>query len=161
MLSDMITQPNILSQPVAIFLNAVFQISSMANAFVKSPDDGRSDRYYKFESIRIEWNIHFKNNFAQQVPIVLDFFQNFHRNHRGFQFVVAELFDGTTHVLVDSEKYLNIKEELEARTGKVLPNVTSYCAEKVKDKAKTFQGSQSHRNFSLSLKTSNDKIKAR
>lgn len=134
----------------------------MANASAKElPNDGRNDRYYKFESIRIEWKIHFENNFAQQVPIVSAFFQNFHRNHRGFQFTVAELFDGTTHVLVDSEKYLKIKEELEKITRRSLPKVTSYCVVKVKEKAKSFQGFQSHRNFSLSLKNSNDKIKAR
>ena len=133
----------------------------MANASLKLPDDGRSDRYYKYESIRIEWSIHFKDNFAQQEPIVSAFFQNFHRNHRGFQFVVAELFDGTAHVLVDSEKYLKIKKELEKITGKDLPNVTNYCVVKVKEKSKSFQGFQSHRNFSLSLKNSNDKIKAR
>ena len=125
------------------------------------PDDERYLRYYKYESIRIEWGKHFKNNFAGEEHVVQAFFKNFHRNHRGFQFVIAELFDGTTHVLVDSEKYLKIKEELEEQTGKVLPNVTNYCAEKVKEKAKTFQGFQSHRDFSLSLKNSNDKIKAR
>ena len=145
---------------MAIFLKAVV-FSSMANAFVNLPDDGKSDRYYKFESIRIEWNIHFKNNFVQQVPIVSAFFHNFHRKHPGFQFVVAELFDGTTHVLVDSEKYLKIKEELEKITRRSLPNVTSYCVVKVNEKAKSFEGFQSHRNFSLSLKNSNDKIKAR
>jgi len=162
------TAKNILSQRLvvnalvlALFFKAVFAFSSMANASVKLPDDGRNDRYYKYESIRIEWSIHFKNNFAQQVPIVQAFFQNFHQNHRGFQFVVAELFDGTTHVLVDSEKYLKIKEELEKITGKTLPDVTSYCAVKVKEKAKSFQGFQSHKNFSLSLKNWNDKIKAR
>ena len=133
----------------------------MANASAKMPNDGRSDRYYKFESIRIEWKVHFENNFAQEVSAVSAFFQNFHRNHRGFQFVVAELFDGTTHVLVDSEKYLQNKEELEKLTGRSLPRVTSYCVVKVKEKAKSFQGFQSHRNFSLSLKNSNDKIKAR
>ena len=146
---------------MAIFLKAVFVSSSMANASVKIPDHGRSDRFYKFESIRIEWRIHFENNFSQQVPIVSAFFQDFHRNHRGFQFVVAELFDGTTHVLVDSEKYFSIKEELEKITGRSLPKVTDYCVVKVKEKAKSFQSFQSHRNFSLSLKKSNDKIKAR
>ena len=133
----------------------------MANASVKLPDDGRYVRYHKYESIRIEWSNHFKNNFAKQEHIVQAFFKNFHLNHRGFQFVVAELFDGTTHILVDSSKYREIKEELEKKTGRSLPEVSNVSDVKVKDRARSFRNFQSHRDFSLSLKMANDKIKAR
>ena len=138
-----------------------FNFSTMASASVKSPGDGRYDRYHKYESIRIEWSNYFKNNFAKEEPFVFAFFKNFHRNHRGFQFVVAELFDGTTHVLVDSEKYLAIKEELEQKTGRSLPDVSNTSDVKVKQKGRSFPDSKSYRDFSLPLKNANDRIKAR
>ena len=133
----------------------------MANASVKLPDDERDVRYHKYESIRIEWSNHFKDKFAKQAHIAQAFFKNFHRNHRGFQFVVAELFDGTTHILVEAGKYLKIKEELEKITGRSLPDVSNVSDVKVKERAKSFRDFQSHKDFSLSLKTANDKIKAR
>lgn len=133
----------------------------MANASVKIPDNGRYVRYHKYESIRIEWSNHFKNKYAKQEHIVQAFFKNFHLTHRGFQFVVAELFDGTTHVLVESGKYLKIKDELEKITGRSLPDVSNVSDVKVKERARSFCNFQSHRDFSLSLKMANDKIKAR
>ena len=133
----------------------------MANASVKIPDDGRYVRYHKYESIRIEWMNHFKNKYAKQEHIVQAFFKNFHLTHRGFQFVVAELFDGTTHVLVESGKYLKIKDELEKMTERSLPDVSNVSDVKVKERARSFCNFQSHRDFSLSLKMANDKIKAR
>ena len=133
----------------------------MANAFAKFSEEDRYVRYHKYESIRIEWSNHFKNKDAKQEQIVQAFFKNFHRNHRGFQFVVAELFDGTTHLLVESGKYLKIKDELEKITGRSLPDVSNVSDVKVKDRARSFHNFQSHRDFSLSLKMANDKIKAR
>lgn len=133
----------------------------MANASVKLPDDGRYVRYHKYESIRIEWSNYFKNQYPRQEHIAQAFFKNFHRNHRGFQFTVAELFDETTHILVEAGKYLKIKEELEKITGRSLPDVSNVSDVKVKERAKSFHDFQSHRDFSLSLKRANDKIKAR
>ena len=130
----------------------------MANAPVKLPDDERYVRYHKYESMRIEWSNHFKNDYPKQEHIVQAFFKNFHRNHRGFQFVVAELFDGTTHILVEAGKYLKIKEELEKITGRSLPDVSSGSYVKVQERAKSFHDLQSYRDFSLSLKMENDKI---
>lgn len=138
-----------------------YMYSTMASVLAKSPGDGRYDRYHKYESIRIEWSNHFKKSFPKQEPIVFAFFKNFHRNHRGFQFVVAELFDGTTHVLVHSEKYAEIKEELEQKTGQSLPDVSNVSDVKVKQKGRSFPDLKSYSDFSLSLKAANDRIKAR
>ena len=125
----------------------------MASSVVKSAGAGRYDRYHKYESMRIEWTKHTSTASA--------FFQNFHRSHPGFQFAIAELFDGTTHILVSAEKYDVIKDELEKKTGRTLPDVSNVSDVKIKEERKSFPNSQSHRDFSMSLKAGNDRIKAR
>lgn len=119
------------------------------------------DHFHKYESIRIEWTKHFERNYFQQAHTVKGFFKTFHRTHKRFQFVVAELFDGTTHPLVRAEDYRAIKEELERRTTKTLPEVSFVQDVKIKDERKSFADFESYRDFSMSLKNENDKIRRR
>lgn len=117
--------------------------------------------FHKYESIRIEWTKHFENNCFDEAHIVKGFFKTFHRTHKGFQFVVAELFDGTTHLVVRADDYQGIKEELERRTKKNLPKVSHVSGVKIKEERKSFPDFESHREFSMSLKSENDKIRQR
>lgn len=117
--------------------------------------------FHKYESIRIEWTKHFENNYINQAHIVKGFFKTFHRTHKGFQFVVAELFDGTTHPVVRAEDYKAIKEELQRRTGKNLPEVSYVSDVKIKEERKSFTDFDTFRDFSMSLKNENDKIRRR
>lgn len=137
--------------------------STMASCLVKSAGDKGHDRYHKYESIRIEWIKYFKNNFPGQEKIVSDFFYHFHRNHPRLQFMIAERFDGTTHVVVSVKEYVGIKDELERKTGQSLPDV-SYIYDrdaKIKEERKSFPNYKSYKDFSTPLKVKNDKIKAR
>ena len=118
------------------------------------------DRFHKYESIRIEWTRYFEKNYFEQVHIVKGFFKTFHRTHKGFQFVIAELFDGTTHPLVRAEDYQPVKEELERRTSKTLPEVSNVSDVRIKDERK-FTDFESYREFSMSLKVQNDAIRQR
>ena len=133
----------------------------MASSHVKSPGDRGYGRYHKYESMRIEWTIFFEQNFPGQKRIVADFFKNFLRNHRGFLFVIGEVFDGTTHALVSAEKYADIKVELEKKTGRSLPEVSNTSAVKIKDDGRSFPDFQTFLAFSKSLKAENDKTKFR
>ena len=90
-----------------------------------------------------------------------DFFKNFFRNHRGFQFVIAEIFDGTTHPLVSAEKFADLKNELERETGQSLPEVSNTSDVKVKEERRSFSDLHTYINFSKSLKAANDQIKVR
>lgn len=128
----------------------------------KSENQNR-DHFHKYESIRIEWTKYFEKNYFDQAHTVKGFFKTFHRTHKGFQFVVAELFDGTTHCLVRAEDYEAIKQELERRTGKTLPEVSNVKMKDVtiKEERKSFADFESYREFSMSLKYENDKIRQR
>lgn len=133
----------------------------MANRNVKLPGDRGYGRYHKYESIRIEWTKFFEGNFSEQRPIVAGFFKNFHRNHRGFKFVIAEDFDGTTHPLVSAEKYVEIKKELEEKTGQTLPKVSNTSDVKIKEEGRSFPDLQTYVKYIKALKPENDQIKVR
>ena len=134
------------------------------NSAVAAPAESEKinrDRFHKYESIRIEWTKYFEKNYFDQAHIVKGFFKTFHRTHKGFQFVIAELFDGTTHPLVRADDYQAVKEELERRTGKALPEVSNVSDVRIKEERKSFTDLESYRDFSMSLKDQNDKIKRR
>lgn len=133
----------------------------MASRNEKSPGDRRYGRYYKYESIRFEWRKYFEENHPRQRYMAEDFFKNFFRNHRGFQFVIAEIFDGTTHPLVSAEKFADLKNELERKTGQSLPEVSNTSDVKVKEERRSFSDLHTYINFSKSLKAANDQIKVR
>lgn len=133
----------------------------MASRNEKSPGDRRYGRYYKYESIRFEWRKFFEENHPRQRHTAEDFFNNFFRNHRGFQFVIAEIFDGTTHPLVSAEKFDDLKNELERKTGQSLPEVSNTSDVKVKEERRSFSDLRSYINYSKSLKAANDRIKVR
>lgn len=138
-------------------------VSIMAENVAAAAKSEKIDRgrFHKYESIRIEWTRYFENNYFNQAHIVKGFFKTFHRTHKGFQFVIAELFDGTTHPLVRAEDYQGVKEELERRTGKTLPEVSNVSDVKIKDERKSFIDLESYRDFSMSLKGQNDTLKRR
>lgn len=133
----------------------------MASRNEKSPGDRRYGCYYKYESIRFEWRKFFEENHPRQRYMAEDFFKNFFRNHRGFQFVIAEIFDGTTHPLVSAEKFADLKNELERKTGQSLPEVSNTSDVKVKEERRSFSDLHTYINFSKSLKAANDQIKVR
>ncbi|KAJ7394126.1 hypothetical protein OS493_003804 [Desmophyllum pertusum] len=90
------------------------------------------------------------------------FFHHFHRNHPRLPFMIGELFDGTTHVVVSVEEYVGIKDELQRKTRQSLPDV-SYINDRdvtIKEERKSFPHYQSYRDFSMPLKVENDRIKA-
>ena len=72
------------------------------------------ERFFKYKSIRIEWIKYFEN----------DFFYGFHKNHRQLVYTVAKIFDGTTHVLVDSDDFIKIKNELEKKLYRNQPIIS-------------------------------------
>ena len=134
------------------------------NSAVAAPAESEKinrDRFHKYESIRIEWTKYFEKNYFDQAHIVKGFFKTFHRTHKGFQFVIAELFDGTTHPLVRADDYQAVKKELERRTGKALPEVSNVSDVRIKEERKSFTDLESYRDFSMPLKDQNDKIKRR
>ena len=133
--------------------------SAVAAAAISEKID--RDHFHKYESIRIEWTKYFEKNYFDQAHTVKGFFKTFHRTHKGFQFVIAELFDGTTHPLVRAEDYQAVKEELERRTGKTLPEVSYVSDVKVKDERKSFTHFDCYQDFSMSLKDQNDTIRRR
>lgn len=140
--------------------------SAMAEASASSPTNSGKialdhGKFFKYESIRIEWTKHFENHYFDEVHAVKGFFKTFHRTHKRFQFVVAELFDETTHLVVRADDYRGIKEELERRTKKSLPEVSHVSGVKIMEDRKSFLDFESHREFSMSLKNENDKIRQR
>ena len=64
----------------------------------------REDCAFKYESMRIEWIKYFEKENRRDLKIVKDFFYNFHNNHQQLRFIVAKIFDGTTHVLVNDDE---------------------------------------------------------
>ena len=54
--------------------------------------------------MRIEWIKYFEKENRRDLKIVKDFFYNFHNNHQQLRFIVAKIFDGTTHVLVNDDE---------------------------------------------------------
>ena len=82
-------------------------------------------RFFKYESIRIEWTKYFENEHWRELGIVKDFFYGFHKNHQQLIYTVAKIFDGTTHVLVvDSDDYIKIKNELEKKLYRNQPIIS-------------------------------------
>jgi hypothetical protein len=69
------------------------------------------------------WLGHLRRRNAIKLKIAKDFFGDFVRHHRTFQFSVIKIFDGTTHVMVDKEQYKMMKRELEGKTGVSLPDI--------------------------------------
>ena len=135
----------------------------MAEASASSPTNSGKialdhGKFYKYESIRIEWTKHFENHNFDEVHVVKRFF---HHTHRQLRFVVAKLFDETTHLVVRADDYRWIKEELERRTKKSLPEVSHVSGVKILRSRKSFLDSESHLEFSMSLKNNNDKIRHR
>lgn len=53
--------------------------------------------------MRIEWIKYFEKEHRRDLKIVKDFFYNSHNNHQQLSFIVAKIFDGTTHVLVNDD----------------------------------------------------------
>ena len=121
----------------------------------------KSNRMYKYESIRIEWILHFQKHHTDYHRTVKNFFDDFHERHKGFQYVIGQIFDGTTHVLVDPDTYRKIKEELERKTGKEVPEVSSVSDVSITNNKVMFENATSYRQFSFSLKIKNDEIKRR
>ena len=118
-------------------------------------------RFFKYESIRIEWTKHFEKEHWRELGIVKDFFYGFHKNHRQLVYTVAKIFDGTTHVLVDSDDFIKIKNELERKTGKSLPkphDVSAGVEFAVKER-RTFPSHDAYMNYSRQLKSQNDAVK--
>ena len=109
---------------------------------------GNSDILYKYESMRIKWSRCFEEVRNDHVAdSIKTFFRNFHRNHRGFTFVVGELYDGTTHLFVKQSKYRQIKNEIEERVDETLPDVAQFRDVTIIKRRISFQGFQSYRDF--------------
>ena len=121
--------------------------------------------FFKYESIRIEWTKHFEKERWRELGIVKDFFYGFHKNHRQLVYTVAKIFDGTTHVLVDSDDFIKIKKELERKTGKSLPKPHDIEPkneqEFVVKERRTFPSHDAYRSYSLQLKSQNDAVRQR
>ena len=123
---------------------------------------GNSDVLYKYESMRIKWSRCFEEVRNDHVAdSIKTFFRNFHRNHRGFTFVVGELYDGTTHLFVKQSKYRQIKNEIEERVDETLPDVAQFRDVTIIKRRISFQGFQSYRDFGNILKEKNLEVERR
>ena len=133
----------------------------MAEASASSPTNSGKialdhGKFYKYESIRIEWTKHFDKGLVER-----ELFKFFHRPDKRIQFVVVKLFDETTHLVVRADDYRRIKEKLERRTQGYVPEVSHVSGVKIVQGRKSFLHFNSHREFSMSLKNKNDKIRQR
>ena len=109
--------------------------------------------------MRLRWSRCFEESGNYQAAAsIKTFFSNFIRNHRNFTFVVGELFEGTTHLLVEPSKYQQIKAEIEARIGKTLPDLGQLRDVKIIEGRKSFPNFNSFRSFSNTLKEKNDEV---
>ncbi|CAH3033258.1 unnamed protein product [Porites lobata] len=123
---------------------------------------GNSDVLYKYESMRIKWSRCFEEVRNDHVAdSIKTFFRNFHRNHRGFTFVVGELYDGTTHLFVKQSRYRQIKNEIEERVDETLPDVAQFRDVTIIKRRISFQGFQSYRDFGNILKEKNLEVERR
>ena len=140
--------------------------SAMAEASVSSPTNSGKialdhGKFYKYESIRIEWTKHFENRWFHRDLVGRELIQFFHFPHELIQFVVVKLFDETTHLVVRADDYRRIKEKLERRTQESVPEVSHVSGVKIVQDRKFFLDLFSYREFSKSLKHKNDKIRQR
>lgn len=117
-------------------------------------------RLYKYVSVSTEWKIYFETNYRYDVDIVKNFFFNFHRSHPKFKFVIAKVFDETTHILLDAEGYATVKRELEGKTGRTLPDVSYISSLQLKGSVltKTFSSRREYLVCADNLKNENEKI---
>lgn len=113
---------------------------------------------YKYESMRVKWCRSFEEESPRVARSIKNFFQYFYRNHRNFNFVVGQMFDGTIHLLVKPRNYRQIKEEIEEQIGETLPEVAQIRDVTVLRKRKTFQDFQSFKDFCNSLRDENSEI---
>ena len=143
---------------VQVFLHS-FSASIIECIYMAS---GNSDILYKYESMRIKWSRCFEEVRNDHVAdSIKTFFRNFHRNHRGFTFVVGELYDGTTHLFVKRSKYRQIKNEIEERVDETLPDVAQFRDVTIIKRRISFQGFQSYRDFGNILKEKNLEVERR
>lgn len=143
---------------VQVFLHS-FSASIIECVYMAS---GNSDILYKYESMRIKWSRCFEEVRNDHVAdSIKTFFRNFHRNHRGFTFVVGELYDGTTHLFVKQSKYRQIKNEIEERVDETLPDVAEFRDVTIIKRRISFQGFQSYRDFGNILKEKNLEVERR
>ena len=143
---------------VQVFLHS-FSASIIECVYMAS---GNSDVLYKYESMRIKWSRCFEEVRNDHVAdSIKTFFGNFHRNHRGFTFVVGELYDGTTHLFVKQSKYRQIKNEIEERVDETLPDVAQFRDVTIIKRRISFQGFQSYRDFGNILKEKNLEVERR
>ena len=113
---------------------------------------------YKYESMRVKWSRCFEEENPRVARSIKNFFQYFCRNHTNFSFVVGQMFDDTSYLLVKPRNYRQIKEEIEEQIGETLPDVAEIRDATVLKKRKTFQDFQSFKNFCKLLRDENSEI---
>jgi hypothetical protein len=52
-----------------------------------------------------------------------NYFGDFIRKHRNFEFSLVRIYDGTRHIMVDQKQHDQMRGELEAKTGATLPAI--------------------------------------
>ena len=122
-----------------------------------------SNILYKYESMRVKWSRCFEESNPPVADSIKTFFQYFYRNHRNFSFVIGELFDGSTHLLVKPAKYQQIMDEIEEQIDyeETLPEVAQTRDATVIKRRKSFQDFQSFKDFCKALKDNNFEIERR
>ena len=113
---------------------------------------------YKYESMRVKWSRCFEDENPRAARSIKNFFQYFYRNHKNFSFVVGQMFDDTSYLLVKPRNYRQIKEEIEEQIGETLPEVAEIRDATVLRKRKTFQDFQSFKDFCKLLRNENNEI---
>lgn len=116
--------------------------------------------FYKYESMRTKWSRFFDQGNAK-AGTIRTFFNTFHKNHRGFTYVVGELFDESIQLLVSPDQYNQIKEEIEKKVGETLPDVSRSRDVIIKARGKSFPNLQSFKNYSKTLNEQNKEIEKR
>ena len=141
-----------------LYASANIQVVTMA-----AVRQSNEKRFFKYESIRIEWTKYFENEHWRELSVVKGFFSGFHKNHQQLVYTVAKIFDGTTHVLVNNADFIKIKRELERKTGISLPDphdVTSKeHQEFVIKERRTFTSHNDFRSCLENLKYQNNVVK--
>ena len=122
---------------------------------------GSSNIFYKYESMRVKWSRCFEESNPYEADWIKNYFKYFYRNHRTFTFAVGELFDGTTHLLVEPARYQQIKEEIEDEIEENLPEVAQVRNATIKRRRKLFPDFQSFKDCSKALKDENIEIERR
>lgn len=97
---------------------------------------------------------------SRYLPTVQSYFDTFIKTHRNYQFTVAKVYYGLYELGITCEQYDEVKDELEAKTGRTFPEIN--CTELMENgdlRKKTFRNERDYRTYqSTFVKANNRRI---